>query len=36
MITYELINFGLNDMYKYYNIIMNIFKINVIIKMDNY
>jgi hypothetical protein len=40
MITYELINFGLNDMYKYFfNLfqIMNIFKINdVIIKMDNY
>jgi hypothetical protein len=35
MITYELINFGLNDMYKYQ--IIYIFKINdVIIKMDNY
>jgi hypothetical protein len=44
MITHELINFGLNDMYKYYNILiyfkyiyLNIFKINdIIIKMDNY
>jgi hypothetical protein len=42
MITHELINVGLNDMYKYYNLfqIMNIFKISykiiIIIKMDNY
>jgi hypothetical protein len=42
MMAHELITFGLNYMYKYYNIfnlfqIMNIFKINdVIIKMDNY
>jgi hypothetical protein len=31
MITHELINFGLNHMYKYYNIlfkIINIFKMN--------
>jgi hypothetical protein len=40
MITHELINFGLNDMYKlYFNLfqIMNIFKTNyIIIKTDNY
>jgi hypothetical protein len=41
MIIHKLINFGLNDAYKYYNILIylkiNIFKINdIIIKMDNY